>query len=48
MSQVKYVVLHDPIPSLWPALCETVLTMCIYISKIMYMYLIQRGPSIAG
>lgn len=39
--------LSDPIPNLWPALCETVLTISIYIVKVMYMYLVQRGPSIA-
>jgi TM2 domain-containing membrane protein YozV len=40
--QVQYVVLHDPVPSLWPALCGTVLTMIIFILKVMYMYLLQR------
>ena len=38
--------LHDPIPSLWPALCDTVLTMSIYILKVMYMYLIQRDQAL--
>jgi len=47
ISQVKYIVLHDPIPSFWPAVCETELIMSIYILKVMHMYLIQRGPSIA-